>query len=293
MAQAKQSKKETPVSSLNVARFLPIVLTLLGIVAFFIFVLRPTSSAAQLKSAFKNTFSDMKSGRFNGSAGTGDPKVSLEFVGQYSGGDMTLKMVLSAKEKTATIDRRVVEGINYVTISGRDDLYAILKSYPGFQALQSDSSFVDGTWYRLSDPSSERAATLFPCIMQLPLPQQASGFADDTSFPFSITAGPFRAQDGSPTEVFQVKLIDHTPTYFEKGLQNVMTCLESMRADDYRLRPFSQSDSDVVRLQVTRNTLSGKITRIEYKQFNDYAVVNLSDFNKDVSIVAPEVSSEL
>lgn len=289
----KQNKKSAQV--FKTALPLAITTVLLGLI--YVLVLIPVKPENILKSAFYNTFdtTKQKSGRFDGTIGSEENDIQVEFNGQKSNnGDVSSSVKLSQHDSKISLEGTRVANDTYVKITGVEYIPTVLKSIPGAKPLDSNFntilSMANGRWVKVSSSESQIATKNMTCgqeIGNLFAKKPAKSEKDD--FPFELSGGPYKADDGTTSQTFEVKLKPTREiTVAEQNITQLIECVDTLRSDDYRLRQVHSSDIDGIRLRITVDPLSNTITYISYKQFGNYFQLFLRDLNKDVSVTAPD-----
>lgn len=294
----KQSAEESKTNkALKTA--LPLVVTMLLLIVLYVLVLVPKKPENELKKAFFNTFDStkQKSGRYDGTIGIEEGGIKIEFNGQKaSNGDTSSSYKLTQKDNTITLENANVSNDSYIKFDGVGNIPTLIESIPGAKSLEPSAvvilDAVNGKWVSLNNKEKQVVSGETKCVAELEnLSFDTSNGDVENNFPFEITAGPFIADDGSVTQSYEVKLRkDRNVSSSEAKLTALVDCVDSLRGDDYRLRRVGESDMDAIRLSLTVDPLSNTINHIIYKSFGNYFQLFLRDFNKDITVSAPENS---
>lgn len=301
--ERRQSTKERArTKKLNVFKTaVPLVLTMLLLAAVYVFVLFPDSPEIVLKRALFNSLDQtkQKSWRYDGTFGDKDSGFSAEYSGQKSNtGDTEFFIKLSAKDQTASYHVIQKGSDSYYLVSGTGNLSAILSTIPGAQLPDQTASDILGSanniWIKVPSAENQLIQKLMPCStteVSLPTKDQLTDLTS-TNLPTVITGGPYSADDGTQSRVFQIGLKKgRTATSYENGITSFINCLDGLRGDDYRLRKVSGQDLDTFRLNITVDPLSNTLSHVVYGAFSQYFQLTLRDYNKDVIVSAPDSST--
>jgi hypothetical protein len=303
-ARRQSAKERERTKKLNVFKTaVPLVLTVLLLGVVYVLVLLPDSPEVVLKRALYNSLDQtkQKSWRYDGSFGDKDNGFSAEYSGQKSNtGDTEFFIKLAVKDQTASYHIIQKGTDRYYLVSGTTNIPTILAAIPGAQPPDQATSDIlnsaNNSWIKVSESDTKLIRNIMPCSansISLPTTDQLTSLTG-TNLPLQITGGPYAASDGTQTRIFEVGLKKgRTTTAYETGITNLVNCLDGLRTNDYRLRKVSSQDIDAFRVNITVDPLSNMITHVIYGAFSQYFQLSLRDFNKDVTVSAPESSISL
>jgi hypothetical protein len=107
-------------------------------------------------------------------------------------------------------------------------------------------------------------------------------------YPFVLTGGPYGGGGDTQDQVYDVTLRpDRSESPTENRINTLVACLESLRADDYRLKTITPTELDKTKIAITVDPLSGTVKKIVYKYVGLYFQINFRDFGKDIVVSAP------
>jgi hypothetical protein len=298
---AKERERRNKVKVFKTAVPLVVTLLLLGLV--YVFVLVPVRPSVVLSNALYNSLDQtkQKSWRYDGSFGDKDSGFAAEYSGQKSSnGDNEFFIKFSAKGNSTSYHVLRKGTDSYYLVSGVEGLSEVLKTIPGAKSpdVQTTNilSHMTNVWIKVSGADKLKAEKLLPCSgesLSLPAGNELKELTGK-SIPITITGGPYSTSDGSQSRVYEVgvKNIPNTTAYESKILSSI-SCIDSLRTDDFRLRKVNTKDIDILRFNITVDPLSNTLTKINYAAFSQYFQVKLRDYNKDVTITAPDNSVKL
>lgn len=282
---------------------IPLVLTLTLLAVVYVLVLVPDTPMVVLKRALFNSLDTTKqrSWRYDGSFGDKDTGLAAEYSGQKTRSDESeFYIKLSAKDKT--VSYHVIDTLtdSYYLVSGVESLADVLKTIPGSSSPDPETtnilSRINNTWVKVPRAQTNDVERIIPCASAqalLPSPDQLKQLTG-SDMPFEITGGPYSAKDGSQDRIFQLAIKrGHSVTDYESSMGTVLSCISALQKQDFTLRPVNQKDIDVLRFDVSVNPLSNTLTHVVFKQFSQYFQLYLRDYNKDVTVTAPENSTTL
>lgn len=298
----RQSAKERErLKKLNVFKTaVPLVLTVLLLAVVYVMVLLPDSPEVVLKRALSNSLNQtkQKSWRYDGSFGDKDSGFAAEYSGQKSNtGDSEFYIKFSAKDQTASYHIIQKGTDRYYLVSGASNISTILATIPGAQVPDKATldilNSANNSWIKVTASDATSIQNLMPCSadpISLPTKEQLFRLTG-ADLPLQITGGPYAATDGTQTRIFEVGLKKgRTTTSYETGVTNFINCLDGLRKSDYRLRKVSSQDIDIFRVNITVDPLSNTISHVVYRAFSQYFQINVRDYNKDVTVNAPDGS---
>jgi hypothetical protein len=237
-----------------------------------------------------------KSWRYDGSFGDKDSGFAAEYSGQKSNtGDNEFYIKFSVKEGNATSYHTIRKGTDsYYLFSGVDSMDEIIKTIPGAkmpdELTMTILRSINNHWIKVGSDNDKAVQTLVPCSaaqMTLPSQQQLKELTGD-KLPLKITGGPYSANDGTQSRVFEVGLkSDWDKGAYQQSVVGYLNCLDSLRGNDFKLRKVNSQDIDAFRLNITIDPLSNTVTQMQYKAFDQYFQVKIRDYNKDVTVNAP------
>jgi len=298
------AKERARLKKLNVFKTaVPLVLTVLLLAVVYVLVLLPDKPELVLKRSLYNSLdqSKQKSWRYDGSFGDKDNGFSAEYSGQKAqNGDNEFFLKLMAKDLSTSYHITRKGNDSYYLVSGATNLSTILSTIPGAklpdQTMTAVLASINDTWIKVPNTSDELVQKLVPCSATPLLLPNASQLTDvtDAKLPLQITGGPYSANNGTQSRVFEVGLKKgRAVTDYEVGIGNFISCLDGLRNNDFRLRKVSSQDVDIFKVSITVDPLSNTVSHVVYKAFGQYFQLNLRDYNKDVTVNAPDTSITL
>jgi hypothetical protein len=245
--------------------------------------------------------SKQKSWRYDGSFGDKDTKLDGEMTGQKAkNGDSEFYIKLSTKDKSTSYHVIKKGQDYYYLVSGVDSIPGLVAIIPGAKVpdpvTSNILSHLNNTWIKVPASEQQNAEKLVPCSgtsLILPTVDELKQLTS-TDMPVEITGGPYSANDGTQSRVFQVGLKQSRHvTHYEGTVSDFISCLDSLRGDDFKLRKVNSQDINSLRFNITVDPLSNTLSKVLVNQFSQYFQLNLRDYNKDISIQQPDSSTTL
>ena len=278
---------------------IPLLLTLVLLAVIYVFVLLPDSPSNSLKGAILNSFDPEKqtSYRYDGSFGDTNRGIEGEYGGQKaSNGDSEFRVRLKNEEIYTSLETINIGDTSYLRIEGVENLNTILAKITGVKKPSDEATglllAIQSKWIELTPATKVALESQTSCINYLPgfgnTPSAPKLTADN--YPFELKSGPSKTKDDSEDRTYEAVLIqDRAASGPEEAITSLVNCLESsFGEDDYRLRDSGKVDEQSMRFVFTVDPLSNTVTRMVVKQVGQYFQLVMRDYNKDVTITAPD-----
>ena len=311
MAKRNPPKKKTSTHSeayrkklAAVKTAVPLLLTMILLGVVYVFVLFPESPAALLKRSVLNSLDSDKqqSYRYDGTFGDTNRGIRGEYAGQKSSTGYTQFEIKLRNDTLSTgIETINLQDKSYVRIDGMENLNTILAGITGVKEPSSDVTSLlmslQGKWIELNPEARNLMLGGVSCLNQLPGIGQGAVVnpMTDENYPIEIVLGPYTNKDDTVDKVYDIKLKDNAeasgpPLEFA----NLVNCLEAEYGeDDFRLRDSTQADVLSAKTTITIDPISNTVRKLVVKQVGQYFQLLMRDYNKDVSISAPEGAQTL
>ncbi len=276
---------------------LPLVVTLLLLGVVYLMVLLPDSPEMQLKSAILNSVDSdkQKSFRYDGTYVDTNRTVDLEFSGQVSSSDSEVfRSKYKYQDKSFSLEAIRYQSDSYYRIEGVNNYDQTVGRITGANKLTDQQygvlTAIQSKWIRVPIEQASMFSSALACVDNLPINWDSKLVElSPENYPFSLTAGPY---DDGDNKVYEAKIVhDKFLTGPEANIINLTNCLENQYAsDDSRLRGSSKADLSSLRFNFTVDPLSNTVKKMIVKQVGQKMEFNIHDYNKDVSLSAPEGS---